>query len=158
MPPFFRVFPAINDCFFRASCTSHHQSRSELFFDGLIFRDTRHLRDCSYFVSLWHVALLRRKRASSLLHRESCTPLAVVSCMLLACKHSSPSFNDLRIMLISCRLYLDGWFVKRKGLAYGIMWAGTGTLSISCSFQRALAYNGYRSSRTCLPTGYQRMS
>jgi len=29
-----------------------------------------------------------------------------------------------------CRLYLDGWFVKRKGLAYGIMWAGTGIYCI----------------------------
>ncbi|KAL7916267.1 major facilitator superfamily domain-containing protein [Trichoderma velutinum] len=25
-----------------------------------------------------------------------------------------------------CILYMDEWFVKRKGLAYGIMWAGTG--------------------------------
>ncbi|KND92100.1 Monocarboxylate transporter 10 [Tolypocladium ophioglossoides CBS 100239] len=25
-----------------------------------------------------------------------------------------------------CILYLDEWFVKRKGLAYGIMWSGTG--------------------------------
>lgn len=25
-----------------------------------------------------------------------------------------------------CILYMDEWFVKRKGLAYGIMWSGTG--------------------------------
>ena len=25
--------------------------------------------------------------------------------------------------------YLDEWFIKRKGLAYGVFWAGTGVLS-----------------------------
>src|SRR3569833_3174182 len=25
-----------------------------------------------------------------------------------------------------CILYVDEWFVKRKGMAYGIMWSGTG--------------------------------
>lgn len=25
-----------------------------------------------------------------------------------------------------CILYLDGWFARRKGFAYGVMWAGTG--------------------------------
>lgn len=29
-----------------------------------------------------------------------------------------------------CILYMDQWFVKRKGLAYGIMWAGTGLAGV----------------------------
>ncbi|KAI5922670.1 MFS general substrate transporter [Camillea tinctor] len=29
-----------------------------------------------------------------------------------------------------CILYMDEWFVKRKGLAYGIMWAGTGLAGV----------------------------
>lgn len=27
---------------------------------------------------------------------------------------------------LPCILYMDEWFVRRKGLAYGIMWSGTG--------------------------------
>ncbi|KAK2612603.1 hypothetical protein QQS21_001375 [Conoideocrella luteorostrata] len=30
-----------------------------------------------------------------------------------------------------CILYMDEWFVKRKGLAYGIMWSGTGLAGFS---------------------------
>lgn len=50
--------------------------------------------------------------------------------MLLACKLNN-SIQECELDYIDqidnmCRLYLDGWFVKRKGLAYGIMWAGTG--------------------------------
>ena len=30
-----------------------------------------------------------------------------------------------------CIVYLDEWFVKRKGLAYGIMWSGTGLAGFS---------------------------
>ena len=29
-----------------------------------------------------------------------------------------------------CIVYLDEWFVKRKGLAYGIMWSGTGLAGV----------------------------
>ncbi|OAG24882.1 hypothetical protein CC77DRAFT_548390 [Alternaria alternata] len=29
-----------------------------------------------------------------------------------------------------CILYMDEWFDKRKGLAYGIMWAGTGLAGV----------------------------
>lgn len=29
--------------------------------------------------------------------------------------------------------YLDDWFMRRKGLAFGIMWAGVGTVGISLS-------------------------
>lgn len=28
--------------------------------------------------------------------------------------------------------YLDEWFVKKKGLAFGIMWAGVGAVRIHC--------------------------
>jgi nitrate/nitrite transporter NarK len=31
-------------------------------------------------------------------------------------------------------LYLDEWFVQRKGLAYGIMWAGTGAAGLIIPF------------------------
>lgn len=30
------------------------------------------------------------------------------------------------IFYCPCILYLDEWFVRKRGLAYGIMWAGTG--------------------------------
>jgi len=30
-----------------------------------------------------------------------------------------------------CIVYLDEWFVKRKGLAYGIMWSGTGLAGVA---------------------------
>jgi MFS family permease len=33
-----------------------------------------------------------------------------------------------------CILYMDQWFVKRKGLAYGIMWAGTGLAGVILPF------------------------
>lgn len=29
-----------------------------------------------------------------------------------------------------CILFMDQWFVKRKGLAYGVMWAGTGLAGV----------------------------
>src|ERR1700761_4993274 len=29
-----------------------------------------------------------------------------------------------------CILYLDEWFIKRKGFAYGIMWSGTGLAGV----------------------------
>jgi MFS family permease len=29
-----------------------------------------------------------------------------------------------------CILYMDEWFIKRKGLAYGIMWSGTGLAGV----------------------------
>ncbi|KAL1872127.1 hypothetical protein Daus18300_004497 [Diaporthe australafricana] len=31
---------------------------------------------------------------------------------------------------LPCILYMDEWFVKRKGLAYGIMWSGTGLAGV----------------------------
>lgn len=30
--------------------------------------------------------------------------------------------------------YIDEWFVRRKGLAFGIMWAGTGTAGVVVPF------------------------
>jgi MFS family permease len=29
-----------------------------------------------------------------------------------------------------CSVFLDGWFIKRKGLAFGVMWAGTGLAGV----------------------------
>ena len=31
-------------------------------------------------------------------------------------------------------LFLDEWFVRRKGLAFGIMWAGTGASGVAIPF------------------------
>lgn len=39
--------------------------------------------------------------------------------------------------------YLDEWFVKRKGLAYGIFWAGTGVFSSVTPFVMHWALNKY---------------
>ena len=39
--------------------------------------------------------------------------------------------------------YLDEWFVKRKGLAYGIFWAGTGVFSSVMPFIMHWALNRY---------------
>lgn len=39
--------------------------------------------------------------------------------------------------------YLDEWFVKRKGLAYGIFWAGTGVFSSVTPFFMHWALNNY---------------
>lgn len=35
------------------------------------------------------------------------------------------------IAYIPCILYMDEWFVKRKGLAYGIMWSGAGLSGVA---------------------------
>ncbi|KAK3692616.1 MFS monocarboxylate transporter [Podospora appendiculata] len=34
------------------------------------------------------------------------------------------------IVYLPCIVYLDEWFVRRKGLAYGIMWSGTGLAGV----------------------------
>ena len=39
--------------------------------------------------------------------------------------------------------YLDEWFVERKGLAYGIFWAGTGVFSSVTPFVMDWALNEY---------------
>ncbi|KAH6960390.1 hypothetical protein FAVG1_08878 [Fusarium avenaceum] len=45
-----------------------------------------------------------------------------------------------------CILYLDEWFVKRKGLAYGIMWSGTGLagFALPLIFEKFLHEYGFR--------------
>lgn len=30
------------------------------------------------------------------------------------------------VAYLPCILYMDQWFVRRKGFAYGVMWSGTG--------------------------------
>lgn len=46
-----------------------------------------------------------------------------------------------------CILYMDEWFVKRKGLAYGIMWSGTGLagLILPLLMEHLLGTYGYQS-------------
>ncbi|KAL9124708.1 MAG: hypothetical protein Q9217_005992, partial [Psora testacea] len=39
--------------------------------------------------------------------------------------------------------YLDDWFIERKGLAYGIFWAGTGVCSSAMPFVMEWALNNY---------------
>jgi len=45
-----------------------------------------------------------------------------------------------------CILYLDQWFVRRKGLAYGIMWSGTGLAGVILPLllQSLLETTGFR--------------
>ncbi|KAK8103880.1 Major facilitator superfamily transporter [Apiospora kogelbergensis] len=45
-----------------------------------------------------------------------------------------------------CILYLDEWFVRRKGLAYGIMWSGTGIAGVVLPllFESLLRSLGYQ--------------
>ncbi|KAK8008615.1 hypothetical protein PG991_011166 [Apiospora marii] len=45
-----------------------------------------------------------------------------------------------------CILYLDEWFVRRKGLAYGIMWSGTGIAGVVLPllFEALLRALGYQ--------------
>jgi MFS family permease len=45
-----------------------------------------------------------------------------------------------------CILYLDEWFVNRKGLAYGTMWSGTGLAGVILPLllQRLLSTTGFR--------------
>lgn len=45
-----------------------------------------------------------------------------------------------------CILYLDEWFVRRKGLAYGIMWSGTGIAGVVLPllFEALLRSLGYQ--------------
>lgn len=45
-----------------------------------------------------------------------------------------------------CIMYMDEWFVRRKGLAYGIMWSGTGLAGVVLPLllQTLLAAYGFR--------------
>ncbi|KAL1843391.1 hypothetical protein VTK73DRAFT_2856 [Phialemonium thermophilum] len=45
-----------------------------------------------------------------------------------------------------CILYMDEWFVRRKGLAYGIMWSGTGLAGVVLPLllQHLLSAYGYQ--------------
>ncbi|KAH6884797.1 major facilitator superfamily domain-containing protein [Thelonectria olida] len=45
-----------------------------------------------------------------------------------------------------CILYMDEWFVKRKGLAYGVMWSGTGLAGfiLPLLFEALLGRYGFR--------------
>ncbi|KAF7557281.1 hypothetical protein G7Z17_g778 [Cylindrodendrum hubeiense] len=45
-----------------------------------------------------------------------------------------------------CILYMDEWFVKRKGFAYGIMWSGTGLagFALPLLFEALLGRYGFR--------------
>ncbi|KAF5001598.1 hypothetical protein FGRMN_904 [Fusarium graminum] len=45
-----------------------------------------------------------------------------------------------------CLLYLDEWFVKKKGLAFGIMWSGTGLagFALPLLFEKFLHEYGFR--------------
>ena len=42
-----------------------------------------------------------------------------------------------------CLLYMDEWFAKRKGLAYGIMWSGTGLAGFSLPLLLEFFLNKY---------------
>lgn len=51
-----------------------------------------------------------------------------------------------------CLLYMDEWFIRKKGIAYGIMWAGTGLSGSVFPFilEWLLASYGYRTTlRVC---------
>lgn len=50
------------------------------------------------------------------------------------------------LLFTSTTLYLDEWFVKRKGLAYGIMWAGKSLSGVVIPFiiDAGLEKYGYR--------------
>ncbi|KAI5461945.1 major facilitator superfamily domain-containing protein [Mariannaea sp. PMI_226] len=45
-----------------------------------------------------------------------------------------------------CILYMDEWFIKRKGLAYGVMWSGTGLAGfvLPLLFEALLGRYGFR--------------
>lgn len=47
-----------------------------------------------------------------------------------------------------CTMYIDEWFVKRKGLAYGIMWSGTSLAGVILPLllERLLESYGYQTS------------
>ncbi|ROV89932.1 hypothetical protein VSDG_08219 [Cytospora chrysosperma] len=50
------------------------------------------------------------------------------------------------IAYMPCIMYIDEWFVKRKGLAYGIMWSGTGLAGVLLPLiiEKLLVSYGYR--------------
>ncbi|VUC34756.1 unnamed protein product [Clonostachys rosea] len=64
--------------------------------------------------------------------------LVVMSCCLVASSYSTTITHLIlsqgvgyalggTICFCPCVVYVEEWFVKRKGFAYGVMWAGTGT-------------------------------
>lgn len=50
------------------------------------------------------------------------------------------------IAYMPCIMYIDEWFVKRKGLAYGIMWSGTGLAGVVLPLilEKLLEVYGYK--------------
>jgi MFS family permease len=48
--------------------------------------------------------------------------------------------------MLQCILYMDEWFVRRKGFAYGIMWSGTGLggIVLPLMMQSLLGKYGYQ--------------
>ena len=50
------------------------------------------------------------------------------------------------IAYMPCIMYIDEWFVKRKGLAYGIMWSGTGLAGVGLPLilEKLLEVYGYK--------------
>ncbi|KAK2605488.1 hypothetical protein N8I77_008321 [Diaporthe amygdali] len=50
------------------------------------------------------------------------------------------------IAYMPCIMYIDEWFVKRKGLAYGIMWSGTGLAGVVLPLilEKLLEIYGYK--------------
>jgi MFS family permease len=45
-------------------------------------------------------------------------------------------------------LYLDEWFVKRKGLAYGVMWAGKSAAGVGVPFAMETSLQRFGPART----------
>ncbi|KKY31193.1 putative major facilitator superfamily transporter [Diaporthe ampelina] len=72
------------------------------------------------------------------LSRWSPTVGLLITCLSLALSSLATTVTQLvatqgvlcavggSIGYLPCILYMDEWFVRRKGLAYGIMWSGTG--------------------------------
>lgn len=66
----------------------------------------------------------------------------VITCAALGCSSLSTTVGQLiatqgvlyaiggSLTYIPCIVYMDEWFVRRKGLAYGIMWSGTGLAGV----------------------------
>jgi MFS family permease len=50
------------------------------------------------------------------------------------------------VAYMPCIMYIDEWFVKRKGLAYGIMWSGTGLAGVVLPLilEKLLEVYGYK--------------
>lgn len=88
------------------------------------------------------------------------SPIIGVIIMCIALALSSFSANTTHLILTQgilyaiggsisycpCMLYLDQWFVKKKGFAYGIMWSGTGLagFALPLLFEKFLHEYGFR--------------